>query len=95
MNLKAKLTNKITATVRIISGTQAIYSDECSPTHINTLSIITASTKQDLWNAIKDRARTDAANAKFRCIIALIDTEDKLTYLKDEVPTTNLNDYGV
>lgn len=91
MNLKSKLQHKVTAVVSIIDDTSAIFSDECSPTHINALTIITAATKQDLWNAIKDRAREQASAAKFRCLIALI-KGDTITYIRDEQPKPEYQD---
>ena len=96
MNLKSKLQHKVTAVVQIIDDTNAIFSDECSPTHVNALSIITAATKQDLWKAIKDRARETASAAKFRCIIALIKPDNTITFLRDEPQQPeyhNPNDY--
>ncbi len=92
MNLKSKLQHKVTAVVQIIDDTNAIFSDECSPTHINALSIITAATKQDLWKAIKDRARETASAARFRCIIALIKPDNTITYIRDEQPKPEYQD---
>lgn len=91
MNLKSKLQHKVTAVVQILSDTRAIFSDECSPTHINALTILEATTKQDLWKAIKDRARETASAAKFRCVIALI-KGDTITFLHDEQPKPEYQD---
>ena len=84
MNLKSKLGYRVTAVVKIVSDTQAIFSDECSPTHKGALSIITATTQQDLWNAIRSRALELASNTRFQCVVALIDEHDNLLIRKAE-----------
>ena len=84
MNLKTKSSHRLTAVVKLVDDTTAIFSDECSPTHIDALSIITATTKQDLWNAIRTKALQTAADAKFTCTIALIHPDNTLEYKRAE-----------
>jgi len=50
MNLKFKWHNKVTAVIQITSDTTAIFSDEVSPTHINSLRLITSQSPEDLKN---------------------------------------------
>lgn len=97
MNLRTKLQHKVTAVVKIVDNKTAIVSDECSPTHLGALTIVKAASKEDLWKAIRDKCRELAAQAKFRCTIALINQQDELQILRDERPVVqqpmNMNDY--
>ncbi len=98
MNLKSKLVNKVTSTVKIISDTQAIVSDECSASHVSALTIVTAPDKQALWIAVKDKCVAQASATRFTLVIALINQADELTFLsapKQVAKPTNLDEYTV
>ena len=79
MNLKHRLNYKTTATVKIISETQAIYSDEISPDTLNCLSIIEASNKSELWSKIRELSAS--YQSKFVPTINLI-TENNLQVIQ-------------
>jgi len=80
MNLKMKLTHKVTSTVQIITPTQCIYSDDVSPTHINALQVLEAPTKEQLWDNIKALAISHAKPTRFKPVIALIN-KDSIQYI--------------
>ena len=88
MNLKSKLTNKVTHVVKILSATQAIMSDECSPSHVNALTIVEAADKTELWSKIRSVAQSQASLTRFPLVIALINEADELTYLSAPKPVT-------
>ena len=88
MNLKSKLTNKVTHVVKIISATQAIMSDECSPSHVNALTLVEAADKTELWSEIRSVAQSQAYLTRFPCVVALINEADELTYLNAPKPVT-------
>lgn len=78
MNLKFKSTNKLTATVKFIDDTHAIYSDEVSPTHVNALQYLTAPTKTELWSQILIITKQNAQPTRFKPIIAVITPDDQI-----------------
>lgn len=82
MNLKSKLTLKATATVKFTSDTQAIFSDECTNSHINALTILTADNKQALWDLVVDKATTDASTTRFAPVIIVITPSDEQIIFK-------------
>ena len=96
MNLKSKLTAKVTHVVKIISATQAIMSDECSPSHVNALTIVEAANKQELWDKIRSVSQSQASLTRFPCVVALINEADELTYRAPVKPVTkpiDINEY--
>ena len=78
MNLKSKLTARATSVVRFIDDTNCIFSDECSPTHIDALTIMSAATKEELWTAVKAKAAATASATRFQGVILVITPENKL-----------------
>ncbi len=72
MNLKFKLTHKITAVAQITSDTTAIYSDECSPTHRDTLTIIKAKSPKKLRAKLDKHAISLAKATRFPAVICYI-----------------------
>ena len=78
MNLKHRLSNRTTATIRILSNTQAIYSDECTNDHKECLSIVEANDKGELWNKLYNLAITHAAQTKFAPKVNLITPDGEL-----------------
>ena len=81
MNLKFKMSKKLTAVAEFTTDTTCIFSDECSPTSINTLRIITNDAGfEDLVQEVKDLAITLASTTRFDPVICLI----KGKYMKVE-----------
>jgi len=73
MNLKFKFGKKLTAVCEFTSDTQAIFSDECSPTSTNTLRIIENKDGFDaLLEEAKELAIELASATRFKPVIALI-----------------------
>jgi len=72
MNLRFKLSKKITAVIQITSATTAIFSDECSPTHLNTLSIIEAETFDELKAKCYNKAIELASHTRFDPIVCVV-----------------------
>lgn len=92
MNLKMKLTHKVTSAVQIISDTQCIFSDECSPTHMRALVLINAPDREQLMLIIKKHAVNLAAQTKFPPILALIDEHNHIEYLNINGKVTAANE---
>ena len=77
MNLKFKMSKKLTAVAQFVDETTCIFSDECSPTSVDTLRILTTDgTFEDLVEQAKDLAIDLASETRFDPVIALIMGDD-------------------
>jgi len=73
MNLKFKMSKKLTAVVEFVNDTTAIFSDECSPHATQTLRILTNDAGfEDLLEDAKELAIQLAAPTRFKPVIFLI-----------------------
>ncbi len=72
MNLKFKLSHKITATATIINDTQAIFTDECTASVLSTSHIITADNLKELWSQIYFNTIATTKLTTHKPILALI-----------------------
>ena len=95
MNLKFKMSKKLTAVFEIISETQGIFSDECSPRSLKTLRLIESEDGFDaLVDMAKDLAIELASSTRFKPVICLIkgkhmDVQELEASVEDEDDSDN------
>ena len=92
MNLKQKATHRLTCTVKFVSDTVAIFSNECSPTHVGSLLIIEGADKADTWAKVKAHAIETARATRFPCTIGVITPDDKFVVQKPALPVSEMPD---
>lgn len=93
MNLKFKLTKKITAVAQITDDNTAIFSDECSPTHRGALRIITAKSPKKLRKKIDALAISLAEPTRFACVICYV--KDDTYEVKQLTQSSATSEYKV
>ena len=85
MNLRYKMSKRVTSVVEIKSETIAIFSDECSPRALNSLSIIEAADLGELRAKVEALTITLAGATRFKPIMALVHgTQVKVIELEAE-----------
>lgn len=72
MNLKFKLTHKVTAVIQIISNTQAIVSDECTPGYDDVLQIVKAKSIKELQSKCEQLTIEMASKTKFKPVMCTV-----------------------
>lgn len=71
MNLKTKLTHKVTSILQYNTETFAIFSDECS-TNNRCMHILEGADKMEIYNKAKDLAVQLASTTKFPPVLMII-----------------------
>jgi hypothetical protein len=94
-SLKMQLQDRTTHLVRVETATtSATIADVVSPTWDNTFHFITAESKVELWNAIREYCTNTAHAAGFTPIIRLfVDNEEVKRIIGERPPKGNTADH--
>lgn len=92
MNLKFKLTKKLTAVVQILDDNTAIFSDECSPSHKQCMTIIKAKSAAKLKKKCDKHAIKLAKPTRFPATICYV-RDDKYEII--QLAPTKTQEYKV
>ena len=79
MNLKMKLTQRVTAIARIVNNTTAVFSDEVSPTTDDCLRILEADDRDKLIKLIQSLAAELNKDTRFDTVLLLVNEDNSTT----------------
>jgi len=91
MNLKTKLSNRVTAILQYNTETQAIFSDECSTSN-RCLHIMEGVDKMEVYAKAKQLAIELAATTKFPPVLMIISPSNQVN-IKHLQPQANQEPY--